>query len=371
PDWVALPLLAVASSFSVQSHGGYALLAVGLVAPALFVAVRSWRLGGPDRCSPRVLVVAVGLLALVWLPPVVEQLTGDPGNLQAIVEDSGGGLPAAGLGRSLEVLGLELGPRLPWATGSEGVVSATSGPLPEYGAGWALVTLVPFGVGTVVAARREDAAVLRLQLLLWGQLALAVVSAALIGGEIANYLVRWTWAIGALCWLSVLWVAANAVGPAALEWLEQRLGPLARVLVVAALAPLAIASTAGVVTTERFNGRASDAVVELAEPVADELADRGVEDVLVVSGGRNLPWVFWGVLGELDRTGVDARVEDQWSLQVGDHRVLERSPDATIVVAEGDEAVEAWRARTDVEEIAFYAGIEPAEQAELERLLDK
>ena len=87
----ALPAAAVVATFVTQTHVGYVPLAVPLLlAGAGALIVRSWRARGPDASSRRAALRraglwAIGLLFVLWLPPVVDQLTNPPGNLRLVV----------------------------------------------------------------------------------------------------------------------------------------------------------------------------------------------------------------------------------------------------------------------------------------------
>ena len=85
-DLAALPYAVVAASFMVQAHVGFAPFVVGL---GLTTAVLSWqpwgsglRVEAPWPARRRRHVAASAVCAVVlWAPPVIQQLTSDPGNL--------------------------------------------------------------------------------------------------------------------------------------------------------------------------------------------------------------------------------------------------------------------------------------------------
>src|SRR3954451_18045644 len=121
-DLVALPALAGVGSFLVQTHVGYLPLVVGAGATAGVLAL----LRGRDepklaRGTVRKWVAIAGGVALVlWLAPLIQQITGTPGNLGEILryfrdpyERTLGGSYAFG------VMGRELGVPGPWITGND------------------------------------------------------------------------------------------------------------------------------------------------------------------------------------------------------------------------------------------------------------
>jgi hypothetical protein len=71
------PALVMAASITAQSHLEFASIAVGLVLVGLAMGLLQ-RSGGPEV---RWLVAGVGVGALCWVAPVVQEFTGKPGNL--------------------------------------------------------------------------------------------------------------------------------------------------------------------------------------------------------------------------------------------------------------------------------------------------
>ena len=86
-DPVAIPVVVVAGSFCMQTHIPYlGLVGGGVVALAGVLGVRMLR--SPDRRRAYLPWLIGGALlgAVLWAPPVVDQLTRDPGNLATIRE---------------------------------------------------------------------------------------------------------------------------------------------------------------------------------------------------------------------------------------------------------------------------------------------
>ena len=89
-DVKALPVVAVAGSMVLQTHVSYVLLVpgLGLVAfgGALWCALRDKAPGVPLRREPAVRWIGVGLAAAVlcWVPPMVQQVRNEPGNMVAL-----------------------------------------------------------------------------------------------------------------------------------------------------------------------------------------------------------------------------------------------------------------------------------------------
>lgn len=95
-DAVLLPLLALLATAVVQTHVGYGLItlvAVGVAVACL--AARRWR-GAPTTAVQAPAALAGLVLALLWFPPVLDQVTGS-GNLARLATAD---IPAAGVSRA-------------------------------------------------------------------------------------------------------------------------------------------------------------------------------------------------------------------------------------------------------------------------------
>ncbi|HET6949008.1 MAG TPA: hypothetical protein VFI47_01435, partial [Acidimicrobiales bacterium] len=81
----ALPVAALVTTFLVQTHVGNTVLAVPLLAlGAAGLVVADRRVRGRRRGLAPVAGLTLLLAGVAWLPPVIDQLTNDPGNLRAI-----------------------------------------------------------------------------------------------------------------------------------------------------------------------------------------------------------------------------------------------------------------------------------------------
>ncbi|MGH9272622.1 MAG: hypothetical protein ACRDZ2_15285, partial [Ilumatobacteraceae bacterium] len=81
------PLLVATGTFVVQAHVGYALLAGGIGALAAMMAWHSRRRdpAGPSSGGGFSLLLAAGVGAVLWTPPLLQQLFDDDGNLAALL----------------------------------------------------------------------------------------------------------------------------------------------------------------------------------------------------------------------------------------------------------------------------------------------
>ena len=370
-DLPLLPVAVVAGSFCVQSHISYLGQVAGLGAiVAATTAVSLWRRShergdepsGERSARPplRRALVWVGLSAVLfgvlWLPVAIEQLTAEPGNLAMLRESvADPAQPPTGLARGAEVwlTGLDLG-RL--VAGDRSVIGS---PLPG------LALLAMWALAAAAAMKRSHGPLVRLHAVVAGAVALGLVSASRISGQVIHYLVLWMWGTAIVTAVATLWTAlvvtrradgrrTSACGLAT---------GLAAVMTVVAAGWLTVDGAGA----EQPAPSASRIVGALADDTAEVLGSGAV-----AGGGRGGRYlVRWenvelppghanGLLLELERRGLRVGVEAD-SVLAGDHRVMAPG-EATAVVTfvEGPASVARWRDDTAAVEVA---SAEPSEAA--------
>ena len=396
-DAWALPVAVVPLSLAAQSHVGF-LPAVGSVGAVLVAGLllrgllrlrrrRSVVAGEPqpERRLGRwvfagVAAVAVGVL--LWLPPVVQQVTGSPGNLEVLAEYLLEDAPEDPLGTpaALRAVADEFG-RVP----AQVMGSAVPGD-PLLPARWPALAV---GIGTglfavamavAVVRRRGDAVWL-------GILTLAVAAAAVpaiarVEGQAFGYLTRWTVVIGVLAWTTIglaLLPELSALVRRAADPRRTRFRPGTLLGVpVGALAAVAAAHlTLDTVQADTPAVDSSGELTALSEALLVDLERRGsapggepvvrvdfatttAQDVPV---GTIIPGA--GVVLALHDAEVDVQVADLWSLAFGD-RYTARPDDAdyvaTVAYADGSSPPpEPWQQVLAVgDELQIYGGVPPA-----------
>ena len=209
-DWTMLPWAVGAGSFVVQCHFGYAPLVLGLAGVAAVLAWRR-RSAGPsaedERPSPSGLrrpVVYAGLVAVVlWLPPVIQQFTGHPGNLGDLVNavrDPNG--HPAGLANGFGLMGTELDVPGPLFHGNDRGFMQVVPPGSTTRALFLVATAALLGWW---AHRRGGDSAARLAVLAVSGAGLGVLAASRITGWVAPYLLRWSWIVALLLYVSCAW----------------------------------------------------------------------------------------------------------------------------------------------------------------------
>lgn len=196
------------SSFLVQSHVGYlpvvaavVLTAFGLMVIDEFFRRRAHAGGAPRVAVPwRALLLGAVVSAVMWLPPVVQQITGDPGNLGLLAAQLGGdsqGLQA-GLAtmRAAFAVPMTLGPNF------VGELPGDPTAMP-----WLLVLPIAAGLVALVRRRREQ---IFAMVLLAAVLVAALVSVAGLTPPAFEYLVPW---LPSVVWLTLTWSVWVLVDP--------------------------------------------------------------------------------------------------------------------------------------------------------------
>ncbi len=213
-----LPWVALTASFLVQTHVGTvpAVFVVSTLAVAAFLAVLRNRTGSPVPEAARYGLYAAALVAVVWLPPVLEQLRGAPGNVtelwQFFVLDDHPGQPltisfSTWAGLLGGVFSQDFG--VTWS----GTMRLGARPWTPW---WAVAQVMLVALFAARSFRRGDRFRASLGMLLAAVSIAALWSITRIAGELVLHAVFWVSAIGAMNAAYVL-DGAFAVVPRALS----------------------------------------------------------------------------------------------------------------------------------------------------------
>lgn len=378
-DLVALPWAVGVGSLLVQTHLSYALLVPILLAWAIVVlslALRRVRRDEADawpgarRRALRVGAIAGVVFIASWAQPLIQQFTGDEGNLSQLADNLGG---------SSETIGFDRGARL--------VASVTSLPpawlRPSFvetfdrPAGWRPPSagLTAFSLGLLVAVlagcawvsgRRGD----RRAVLAITTAAVGLVAALVTVGRaprnffgITAHQFRWLWPLSGFVAIAVLVVACG--------WLP-RSGRRARDPVWA-VGSFAAVTLLFVVLNLPTSDQATQAPA-YAIPVSIDLADQ--LGVLEDQGTLrfDLPDAFadpYGsaVMAELARRRIPFVVDPQWVGQLGERRESTGdNADAVVSLGIGDASLEP---PAGARRVAGHTALTQREQRELVQLEER
>jgi hypothetical protein len=365
----ALPAAAALATFLAQVHVGFVALAPPLVAwGALGLVVMTALLPDPQdraRSARRVTKAAaltVGVLAVAWLPPVIEGIRHSPSNIASIArwfrhpeED------AHSLTEGWRVMTGQFGGVPEWLTtkrdftlvGESPFIS--SAPLP-----WLLVVVA---VAAVVLWRRRVDGARALVATTGVALVVGMVAVARTVGPAFDYRLRWTYLPALVGAVVAGWAAWTVVAD---RW--PRVG--ARLLAPGALVALAVLGAVNVVTGATAgtpqNGN-HDAMASITDQVLDEVDDRD-GTVLVTDAFHSGAWYARGLVLQFERRGIDVGVEPSLVHEYGRHRVADSAEVGTVLVVTMDDTVEDIAARPQMRQIASWGAL-PAD--EMQALLDE
>jgi uncharacterized membrane protein len=322
-------------------------------------------------------VVTAVVGAALWVAPVVDQLTRDPGNMSLLVDHFGSPPEeSVGLQRGGEMVLLHLDP---WrlvteqqaATGS--LVDASQAPRGPLVPG--AIALGAWLLAVAGAWRLRHTLLLRLHAVVGVGLLFAVVAISRIFGQLWYYLMIWAWGIAALLFVAVLWTLAATVHRRLDTEQRERSSRAGAIALVGITVVSALVFAVDAWRVELPATPLSTTMGRLMPDVVDGLAD-GSE----VGGGRDGRYlVTWSdalyigsqgiaLVNELEREGFDVGAIAPWGVPVAKHRVRQPEDSTAVVHLATGFHVERWRAKPDVVEIATVDPRSPEERIEYERL---
>lgn len=366
-----LPAAAFCGFFAVQCHIGYTMLVgAALAAMVAYLAVE-WRRtrradgdGGDEgeavaaagASIVRSFVIAVGVTVVMWLPPVIDQMRRNPGNLRILwhyftssTEPDGSARPFVGIRAAVKAFAGEIALPGPWIRGAFRQPADAPNVI-----GLLVAIAVIAGSVTLLVRQRDDndgdddttpsrQMLVRLMILLGGLSIVGIISTSRVFGEFFDYVIRWWWLIAAWIFLACLLVLIRKL-------------PVQQVvvgaLVIAALASgLATADAAGY---ENPGPRNSSIVGGIDAIIRPEL-DKGRHYLIRWNDPATLGGVPFGMLLDLEKHGFHAGVDAASAAGALPHRVLpEASADQVLWVVLGNANIDLMRSRADATELGYF-----------------
>lgn len=355
----------LAGSICAQTHVPYLAVTLGIGGAAVAaLTAQGWQRGRQAQAFTqwRWLVMSAAFGAVLWLPPVIDQVVHEPGNFSQLVdhlatpaEDPIGLREAA----PLMLERLDAWQLLVAETAHPGTyIRVLEGPGPTAGRGLATLVIWVVTVGVAVALRHHR--LLTLHAVVGVSALVGWVAISRIFGVPWYYLMLWAFGIGALMVLAIAATAAVAIGRTRF-WI--RMWPTS-----AALASVALVVTAGI--SLRLIAVAPDATTatpaqtaQLARLVPDTAAALTVGEG-AASGRDGRYFVEWddavggggggiGLVNELIRRGFDVGVGLDETVRVGAHRVLDPADATARVVLASGGWVEHWASQPGAQLVAF------------------
>jgi len=370
----ALPAGAFVASFCIQTHVGYALLAAPLLVlgTSCLVAqsyrrVQAGRAAAVRRSRPlRAALVAAGVLVVLWLPPVLQQITAAHGNLGKIagyfLDDSG--KKAHTLAEGWRLTSNQFGSRPEWITGHRAVIPLRFEPASLLHAAFP-VYLLPF-VGVAFALwRRGERDAFWLTATVGLTLSLGVVWVARTLGPVYDYRLGWIWVVTMFAFVATAWGAWRLV--------DERVRPTTRrALGVACVVALGAITLVNAVYAARPVGDAYSPQVAVLARQTTAALPRGSGDVIVRCSGDEGCVYYAALILWLERHGISARTQSAYGLVGSDsaHRVHRHGPVRAILDVEISKPFGKFDAAADRpghRMIAYWGLLPRAERAQLVR----
>ena len=359
-DLPMLPIAVLSGSVCAQTHVPYLGLVGGL--GAFTIAFASWSTyrRRKDQATLRRflfwLAIAGGAGVVVWMPPIIDQIVHDPGNL-SVLSDYFRNPPESpvGLRRAIDVLLVHFNTfHLVQGLTTDRTQVETGSVVPG------LLFLGAWVASVVGAWRLRHRALLHLDLVLGVALVLALVSMSRIFGLVWYYLVLWAWGITALMMLATVWTLAILVDRRLDRASTAKAVRLGTVAMVAILVAFTASFTYNATSVDVPAPRLSKTLGVLTRQTV-----RALDRDPVPGGGRDGRYLVtlrdpvdigamgYGLVNELERHGFNVGVIEGYGPGATRYRVRD-SEDATGIVhlAIGPEDIATWRAKPDVREIA-------------------
>lgn len=393
----AIPVGALVTSFLVQTHVAFLALAVPLYGLGLAgLAVRLARArraagsgtagetaGGPgpdpgrpdagepagDALPSRRALVRSGaagavLLAVVWLPPLLDALLHEPSNLGNMWRYFRDPIePTHSLAEGWRVAIGQFAAKPEWLTGKlpPFAFSGESPFLYRAPAPWLGLVV---SVAAAVAWRLSREA-RRLVVIVGLAVASVVVSVMRTAGLVQDYRLRYTWAppmLAAVLVLWALWLLASRRAPAA--------GRVAAGLVVTGAAVLSVVTAVGGARMGTPHEDDSAVVETLSAPLLARYGDADdpllFDDLMTLAG----PWYSLGIVLELERHGIEAEVDGRMRHPYARHQVHDGGPVEDRILVASNEDVPPLLDEPGLELVSRWLAVPAERQDELTAALD-
>jgi len=365
--WPAVAVV-VLTSIAAQTHVPYLVNAV--ILDVVVLGVLAWRVRGGARAAP--LGAAVGVGAVLWLPPLLEQLFRSPGNIGKLIRHFTTEQPEPAIG--VGAAGRLVVQHLDWFGLTFDLVRRKDAFVHRAGLAGDPAQGVSIGGLIVLAAwvasvgwawRRRHRTLMALHAVIATTLFAGFASSTRIFGKVWYYLTLWMAATSLLVLVAVLATAWLVLTErAAVPAVTRRLDLAAAVAV--GLATLgSIVAAVGQEPPEQGQGAAvGDIMPRLTAALDGDARYVVFWQESVVPGSQG-----YAVLSELERHGFQVGVHPTWSVPATPHRVFANGAyDAEVHVVSGG-WIERWPAgHPGVEQLLLHDARTDAERARFDEL---
>lgn len=376
-QWHLAPIAVFLGSVAAQTHIPYLpVCAVSMAALCAYlgvVAVRSSADDGTRRRAVRSLSFTAVTACVAWLPPVIQQIRDEHGNISLLVDRFTGDAtePAIGLGQALKELAMRADPWLLLVSATRDgsawhdpmPLGLTRSPVPG-------AIMVVVWVALAIAGWRWQTQLLRaLNITLMVLMAAAVIGASRIQGEPYPYLLHLLLTIAVFAMFATCWMVVVLASRAAQRWSTQRVDwrSATAVACTALLIVLSVRLTCWPDSTQvrsyhdvgpQTARLADQTVAELRAGAGAALPDAaGRYDLRLDYGTNDGLGEYFGLINDLDRAGIDVYAPPVRLIHnVGDHRVLDPSEATAELVLASEVTAQPLLDNPDAELIAVDDG---------------
>ncbi len=295
------PVAVLGASLAAQCHELFVLPAAVICVASALVGLAARRAAGRPL-GGRWWIVGLAVGFATWLPPVIQQLTQQPGNFTLLWRSARGSASDLGIGPALGGLGAAVRPFPDWLhiparntpfAGLVATLDSFSGPK-----GWAIVVLCALGMVAVVAwrtGRRELGALSSIAL----AAALSTVASVALfpsdGIVNFNYLDVVWWPVGMLTWIVLGWAlvcvvrrSVRAIGELTVRGTTARCSQAAGIVAVSTLGAAAVWTNVPLTQTAFLGGWSMVHTTEQAAAVVARVAPQGPFELQTTGGHSNL-----------------------------------------------------------------------------------
>lgn len=312
----------------------------------------------PPAPSRRLTLIVAAVVALAaWFGSLVQQVTGHPGNLTAILRFFRQRHASTGWSLAQRIGARQFGLPAPWMGASEQNVYGTirtSSMLP------AAVIIVLFAVVALLAAcrgRRNVGFLIGFGLVL--EITCVVAISHTVGGVFV-YFIRWTWPVAALTWAGALWGLCVLVRRRAVTVVLVRLAAV--VAIVASLVTSFDALHVALPTPE-----GSRAVGSLSQQVRHSI-DPHATYVVSWNEAPSIGTISIGVTVDLARRGWRVRVSRSSSHLFGRHWTASPASSRPTLLFLSGFAATTWTRPPGARRVARYDALSRADRRKYQRL---
>lgn len=311
------PMAAAGGTFLVQSHVGYGGVTAAVLAVAgIIVVAQRLRRRAEWRRVGLITLVTAGVLAVLWTPPIYQELRDQHGNISEVRQFFSHTKSDHSLSDGIGVTTHELGAIPAQLIGLDtGAIGRSSPPI------WAgIVTLVALALAMAIAARRQAWAALWLTAIVAAGIAAAAWSAARVVGPIENYLVLWVAAVGTGVWIAL---AAAILAPGSTQ-IPTRTRRGFGIAVAAVTVGLAIVNTNSALVADPPSAAGATTIPPLVHGIVPALGRPNAGPIYFRLASADA-WPFAaGVMLALDRRGYETVIQPNIAWLFGEFKAKPR-----------------------------------------------